>query len=115
MITLKPFHLINSVKENILKYNIIPRAVVSNQQVVVEAFCNSITFINIGTTVCLVNGIILNPSLVAGANGESFSFGGNRGEVFQGRIDIAFATGVGNLLVIQKIYLPDNETFKDIN
>jgi hypothetical protein len=37
--------------------------------------------------------------------GESFSIPGNLGEIFKGRIDVAFSTGAGQLTIIQKYYL----------
>jgi hypothetical protein len=75
--------------------------------IVVDRLCNSYTVINIGTTVMTVNGIPLNPGVPGTNNGESFSLGGNKGEIFTGRIDIGFATGVGLCVVIQKFYTPE--------
>jgi len=67
--------------------------------------CNGITFKNLGTTLLLVDADVLQP-------GQSKSFGGNRGEIYRGRHDIAFQTQtvappvVTNLVAVtQKYYV----------
>lgn len=47
--------------------------------------CNGITIINVGTTICTVNGEQIQP-------GNSKSIGGNEMEIYKGRCDIAFMT-----------------------
>ena len=94
-------------KENLLQYVIIQKPQKTNGSVIIEEYANSITIINIGLTIAEVNYIPLNPGTPGVNNGESVSFGGNRGEIFNGRIDIAFPVGaVGSVIVIQKCYLP---------
>jgi hypothetical protein len=85
--------------------------VVKNGSIDVDANCNSLSFRNdsgVGGSPVTVNGVLLNPSLVAGASGESFSIPGNLGEIFKGRIDVAFTLGgvAQHLTIIQKFYLP---------
>jgi hypothetical protein len=93
----------------LIEYNIIQRTVKINSPIVIEQYCNSITIINIGITIAEVNYIPLNPGTPGVNNGESVAIGGNIGEIFNGRIDIAFpAGGVGSVIVIQKVYLPQN-------
>lgn len=92
-------------KEEILLFDNDYYPVTENKSVYVDPFCNSVAFINIGTTVAFINGIVpLNPGVPGTNNGESYVFGGNKGEIFKGRIDISFTGGAGSLLVIQKIY-----------
>lgn len=77
-----------------------------NSKVVIDTYCNSATIVNIGTTLMLVNGIPLNPGTPGTNNGETYLFGGNRAEIFKGRIDISFpAAGIGSCLVVQKYYV----------
>lgn len=87
------------------RYNLIYSTITQNTQVVIQELCNSWTVINTGTTVATVNGLALNPGTPGTSTGESYSIGGNFGELFYGRIDVGFATGIGSLMVIQKIYL----------
>jgi hypothetical protein len=72
--------------------------------VTVDKLCNGFSAKNAGTTIVLLNGEPLQP-------GESKSIGGNLGEIFVGRIDIAFllptpapATIVNACYVTQKTY-----------
>lgn len=93
--------------ERLLFYNITPVEYLRNASIVVDALCNGATVINTGATVLRANGIPLNPAIPGVRNGESFTFGGNRGEIFAGRIDLAFVTGIGSAFLIQKIYIPE--------
>lgn len=72
----------------------------------IDPQCNSLNFINTGSTVAEVNGVPLNPGIAGVSNGESFSIGGNQDEIFKGRVDINFPAGAGSLTVVQKYYLP---------
>jgi hypothetical protein len=94
-------------EDRILYYNITPVQYLVNSSIVVDPNCNSVTVINIGATIMTVNNIPLNPGTPGINNGESFTFGGNRAEVFSGRIDISFTGGAGSCIVIQKIYIPE--------
>jgi hypothetical protein len=97
------------MQELILTYNILPTNLKVNGSVIIDLLCNSITLINTGDAPALVNGSIpLNGGTIGTSNGESISFGGNKGELFKGRLDIAFplGTGVQNVLILQKVYLP---------
>lgn len=85
--------------EKLLQYNISTQQYAGAEDVPTMDFCNGFSVRNIGTSVCVVMGDALAPN-------ESKSFGGNRGEIFVGRIDIKF-TGAGNnlALVTQKYYM----------
>lgn len=93
-------------KINLIKFNIIEKVMKINGGVVVEDLCNGLTAVNLGTTTMYVNNIPLYPGTPGTSRGESYTYGGNEGEVFCGRVDIAFDTGEGNGLILQKIYLP---------
>lgn len=96
-------------KNELLIYNIIPTVYRKNAAVIIQEMCNSVILINQGTTIATVNGVVLNPGTAGVNNGESFTFGGNVGEIFKGRIDINFPSGAGNVLSIQKIYFFHND------
>lgn len=70
--------------------------------------CNAFFVVNlsgVGGSVVTVNNYPLNPALVAGAAGEVFVMGGNRGEVVgRTQLNVGIATGVGLVAVIQKFY-----------
>lgn len=90
----------------LLFYNASYTQYLVDSSVVIDDFCNGWTVINIGASVMFVNGIPLNPGVAGTNNGESFSVGGNRGEIFMGRIDLRFVGGAGVCVVIQKFYEP---------
>jgi hypothetical protein len=94
-------------KERILYYNTIINEYHNASSIVVDKFCNGVTVINIGTSVMRANQIPLNPGTPGTNNGESWTFGGNRGEVYSGRIDLSFTGNAGSALVIQKVYIPE--------
>jgi|694.fasta_scaffold16821_19 hypothetical protein len=69
----------------------------------VESNCNSLTFINYGTSVVTVTniGVVLQPN-------QSIEIGGNAGEITNQRFFVTFSTGVGlvnNCNVILKRYI----------
>ena len=70
--------------------------------------CNAFFIVNlspVGGSIVTVNNYPLNPALVAGAAGEVFVMGGNRGEIVgRKQINLGFSTGVGLVAVIQKFY-----------
>lgn len=86
-------------------YNFNGQVYSQNGLVTLDLTCNGINFVNIGDTVAEVNGIPLSPPAAGERVGDSYSVGGNRGEILQGRIMINFATNAGRLLVVQKYYL----------
>lgn len=91
--------------ETTLFYNIINSAFTVNTKVEVDRYCNGFTVVNTGATNMVVNGVPLAPPVAPALLGESVSFGGNRNEIFYGRIDIGFAGGAGNCTVSQKVYI----------
>jgi hypothetical protein len=74
-------------------------------EVILDELCNGLNVINIGTTVCMVNGIPLSPPAAGESVGDSYTIGGNRGEILQGHVSIAFVGGTGLCIVVQKFYL----------
>ena len=95
--------------EKVLYFNVQPKIVRSSGPVTTDTLCNSVEIINVGPDLVTVNQIPLNPPAVGEVLGDSWTFGGNRLEVFKGRIDVAFATLVApQIVVLQKTYLPQN-------
>lgn len=88
-----------------LKYNFSAEQISQNKQITIDPNCNGLTVINTGATQALVNQVPLNAGTPGTNNGESFSIGGNAGEVLAGRVDIVFPSGSGSVVVIQKYYL----------
>lgn len=87
--------------EKLLQYNISTQVYNGSQDVPTMDFCNGFSVRNVGTNNVIVMGDTLAPN-------ESKSFGGNRGEIFVGRIDIKFPPSaiLTNLcLVTQKYYM----------
>jgi hypothetical protein len=98
-------------KEKILYFNTVVKSVRIAGAVKVDRMCNSFEAINIGSDVATINGIPLNPPAAGEVLGDSFVFGGLKGEIFIGRINVAFATVVApQVLIIEKIYQPDQES-----
>jgi hypothetical protein len=89
-------------------YNITAQEYIKQRSVVIENLCNGVVIKNAGTTIVKFNGVPIQP-------GESFSVGGNEGEVYIGRCDISFlvqtpppATIINSAWVIQKFYVGEN-------
>lgn len=62
--------------------------------------CNSITFINLGTSIAYLENVTLQPN-------QSFSIDGNTYEYTESYISLRFSTGVGlqnNLVVVKKVF-----------
>jgi hypothetical protein len=94
--------------EKIFYYSTMQRNVVTTGPVKVDRLCNAWEAINIGTIVATVNGIPLNPPAAGEVLGDSTSDGGNKGEIYVGRIDVQFAAAAGgNVIIKQKIYITD--------
>ncbi len=85
--------------EKLLQYNLSVQIYNQPEQIPVMDFCNGWTARNIGTSNVIIMGDTLAPN-------ESKAIGGNRGEIYTGRIDLNF-TGVGNnlCLITQKYYM----------
>lgn len=85
--------------EKLLQYNLSVQIYSITQEVPVQENCNGFTVRNIGTTTATVMGDPLAPN-------EVKSIGGNRGEIYVGRIDLKFSgAGINSALVTQKCYL----------
>ena len=70
--------------------------------------CNGFTVTNTGDTIVLVNDTILYPGTPGTFLGDSISFGGNRGEIYVGKIKVSFVQPVGvipQLQLTQKFYV----------
>jgi hypothetical protein len=85
--------------EKLLQYNLSTQVYSGAEEIPTMDFCNGFTVRNIGTANVVVMGDTLAPN-------ESKAIGGNRGEIFVGRIDLHF-TGAGTTLalVTQKYYM----------
>jgi len=92
--------------EKILHYNIVPTQYEKNTSVTVDKQCNGFVAKNTGNTLMNIMGEYLQP-------GESKSIGGNRAEIFIGKVDIFFTgpslipaqpTAVTACVVTQKVY-----------
>lgn len=94
-------------KEKILPYTTSTVNCIQPGAVKVDRYCNGFTVINIGAVVATVNGVPLSPPAAGETLGDSLNEGGNKGEIFTGRIDIQFAGAGGQVLVIQKTYIPN--------
>lgn len=95
--------------EKLLRYNLNARTFTAPANVSFADFTNGFTVRNTGTTWLIASGILLKP-------GESFAIGGNRGEIFEGRIDLKFqlqspapAVVVNEALVSEKFYTNINQ------
>jgi hypothetical protein len=67
--------------------------------------CNGIVVVNIGTVIAFVNGFPLNPRLVPGMNGESWTVGGNFGEIVgEENLEITFGGGAGSKVFVSMKY-----------
>jgi hypothetical protein len=88
--------------EKLLQYNLSTEVYSVPCQIPVQNFCNGFTVRNVGTATVVIMGDALAPN-------ESKAIGGNRGEIFVGRIDLKFInTGGGRTtlaLVTQKYYM----------
>ena len=85
--------------EKLLQYNLSTQIYTVTCEIPVMQNCNGFTVRNVGAATVIVMGDSLAPN-------ESKSIGGNRGEIYVGRIDLKF-TGAGQraALVTQKYYM----------
>jgi hypothetical protein len=95
-------------KRELVPYNISQQNYVKQESVNIDKLCNGVTVLNAGTTFATWNGIPLAP-------GQSLTVGGNEGEIYKGRVDIAFFTQTpapamitNSAWVIQKFYTAEN-------
>lgn len=72
-------------EEKLLIYNTDVQTYQAAVNAPIDPYTNSLTVKNTGTTLCIFQSDTLQP-------GESKSYGGNRGEVFRGRLDLRFQT-----------------------
>lgn len=95
--------------ENKLEFDFSVQFYRTSTPVEISKDCNSLIVVNlsgVGGSVVTVNNFPLNPTLIAGANGESFTIGGNRLEVIKRKtLDIGFIGAPGLCAVIQKWYV----------
>jgi hypothetical protein len=97
------------MRRNDTIFDVLVKEYNSNGLIETDQYCNSINVMNTGTTTATVNGIPLAPPVAPNLVGDSYSFGGNRGEIYRGRLIVAFDTGSGNLLVVEKFYRNDED------
>ena len=94
--------------ETTLFYNLTQMTYATNTKVEVDKFCNAFTVVNTGATDMTVNGIPLAAPVAPALLGEAVQFGGNKGEIYIGRIDLSFTGGTGRCIVTQKIYVQNS-------
>lgn len=90
-----------------IAFNVVADQITQSGKIDVDPHCNGWTIFNKGTLPIVVNGIPLAPPAGANLSGESFSIGGNAGEIYVGRIDLKVDPADPTPLVvfIQKIYI----------
>lgn len=80
----------------------------TSSEIPIKRGCFSILVTNIdvvGGSICRVDGYPINPPLVAGANGESWSVGGPEGtEISKTTLELYFNAGNGRVFVQQCFY-----------
>lgn len=95
-------------KEDLVRYWFTRQSVSEGGDIAIPVYCNGFVATNMGAVggaVAFVNGYRINPPLVAGANGESFSMGGNLGEVLnEQQLEITFGAGVGLVFITFRFY-----------
>lgn len=97
-----------SEKLNLVAYNITYARYSTAQEIPREELCNGFTIINIGGATATINGKVLFPSATPTTDqGDSFSVGGNAGEIYKGMLSLSFDPAGPNPLVevIQKFYV----------
>lgn len=91
-----------------LKYNLSTTLeTLSGFKEVVEK-CNGFTVTNTGDTIVVVNDTILYPGTPGTFLGDSRSFGGNKGELYVGKLKVSFVLPLGvlpQLEITQKFYV----------
>lgn len=95
------------------KYTTIVEFVDQNYKITVDGLCNGWTVVNRGNTNLIVNAELIPP-------GQAKAVGGNRDEIYVGRIDIQFSTqGItppftNAAYVTQKVYI-DKDVFDKLS
>lgn len=94
------------LKEPTLYYDALVQTVSESIELPVDPCCNGFIAINKGAVLATVNQIPLKPFPPGfpDLSGESITVGGNRGELYRGRIVVQFAGAGGNVVIIQKYY-----------
>lgn len=85
-------------------YNFNGQEITQNSLIDLDPLCNGLNIINIGSSVANVNGVPLQPPAAGESVGDSYTIGGNKGEILQGRVNISFTGAVGKVVVVQKFY-----------
>lgn len=103
----------NNQKEICLYYNIIYKTIRQNTRVEIPQLCNGYNIVNVGATQALVEDFPLNAGTPGTNNGEGLTIGGNKGEIFSGRLDVTFPSGAGIVSIQFKIYLPNQSALNE--
>jgi hypothetical protein len=105
------------VIEKLLQYNVQTTVISGPSQIPTVEFCNGFSIKNTGNSVV----VIMDDQLAAG---ESKSFGGNRGEIYIGRIDLKFIAAavpviprIDGCVITEKFYvnIPRNANVNNPN
>jgi ATP-dependent Lon protease len=94
-------------KNDFVQYNMTgAMTYTKNKTLKPEDYCNGFIVTNTGGCIVTVNGHVLYPGTPGTINGDSFTYGGNLGEVYTGNIKITFEVAGANpqCTVNQKFY-----------
>lgn len=87
-----------------------------SQQVTVEKNCIGFMFTNVGDVAAKVNGMVIFPGTAGSILGDSRSIAAHAGDIFQGKIELAFiqpTVGIApNVEIVQLFYA---ESYTQIN
>lgn len=91
----------------LIKYNWFTNNYTTGGQIAIMENCNSLSFTNVGDTSVTVNNKVLYPGTIGSILGDSFSIGGNQGEIVsEKRVTISFGAGANPILeIVQKVYV----------
>ncbi len=90
------------------KYDLIPQNYDASGWFDIPKNCNGFVVTNIGNTFVQVNDQIFYPGVPGTSLGDSRSYGGNKDEVYVGKLKVSFALPLGtvpNIEVVYKIYI----------
>lgn len=93
-----------------IKYNLDTQVYNDSRQIEALSGCTAYMFTNIGDTIATVNGMVVHPSLTPLTDlGDSRSISAHDGDIFVGRITIAFIQplGANPLLELVQVYYID--------
>lgn len=95
-------------RSDLLRWEMVPNTLKTSGWYDIPRNCNGFMVTNTGDVIVEVNDQILYPGTIGTSLGDSKSFGGNYGEVYVGKLKVAFANPTGgvqpSLEVVFKVY-----------